>query len=285
MTRSSRRHVVVVGPGRVGTTLAIALARAGHRVVAAAGGSEASRDRFRTHVAGARVHADPTVAVPEGDLVLIATPDDVVEEVVSGLAAADVLREGQRVVHVAGAHGLGVLRRAALAGCGVAACHPAQTVPAIDPDALVGSAWAVTAPPDHRDWAHGLVEDVGGDPHDVPDDVRVLYHAALVLGSNAVGAAVAAARQLLLAARVADPAAFLAPLVTASVQNTLTAGASALTGPVVRGDVGTVATHLAQLDADLPTLASVYRDLSRAILTQIRPDLDADVTAAFDDLL
>jgi predicted short-subunit dehydrogenase-like oxidoreductase (DUF2520 family) len=83
-------------------------------------------------------------------------------------------------------------------------------VPSTDPDLLVGTAWAVTAAAADLGWARDLVVDLGGDPHDVPDDVRVLYHAGLAVGGNAVGAAVAVARQLLLAARVDDPAAFLA---------------------------------------------------------------------------
>lgn len=281
------REVVVVGPGRVGTTLAVALARAGFRVVAAAGGGEASRERFARHVAGTRLAADPAEVVGRGGTVLLCTPDDAIEPLVTRLAAADAFVEGQHVVHVAGSRGLGVLRRASLAGARVAACHPAQTVPAtrVDPDALVGAAWAVTCAAGDRPWAHDLVEAVGGDPHDVPDDRRVLYHAALTVGSNAVGAAVAVARQLLVAARVDDPGAFLGPLVEASVANVLRDGAGALTGPVVRGDVGTVTAHLEQLDADLPSSAAAYRDLSRALLAQVAPALDPDTRARLEALL
>jgi hypothetical protein len=78
--------------------------------------------------------------------VILATPDDVLAQVVTDLARADAFAEGQRVVHVSGSQGLAVLERAALAGARVAACHPAQTVPAgtPDPDVFVGSAWAVT---------------------------------------------------------------------------------------------------------------------------------------------
>jgi len=283
----NHRDVVIVGPGRVGTALALALVRGGFRVVGVGGGSDASRQRFAGLVAGVRQDADPAVAVPRGGTVVLATPDDVLAQVVTDLVRADALAEGQRVVHVAGSQGLGVLERAELAGARVAACHPAQTVPAgtPDPDVFVGSAWAVTCRSVDRAWAHDLVETVGGDPHDVPDDRRVLYHAALTVGSNTVGAAVAVARQLLLAARVDDPRAFLDPLVSASVANVLADGASALTGPVVRGDVGTVRSHLQALDTDLPALGQAYRELSRVLLGQVAPTLPADVQAALADLL
>lgn len=275
--RLGRRAVAVIGPGRVGTTLAAGLTRAGHRVVAVAGGSDDARARFVAAIAGARPHGTPAEAARAADLVLVTTPDDAVEEVVTAIAVADAVGDGDLVVHVAGAHGLAPLRRATLAGAGVAACHPAQTVPAPlggpDPDALVGAAWAVTADPADRGWAHELVVQLGGEPHDVADGDRGLYHAALAVGSNAVAAATAVARQLLLGARVEDPAAFLRPLVAASTANVLRDGASAITGPVARGDVGTVVAHLTVLDRDLPHLADDYRRLTRVVLDQVRPSL------------
>lgn len=279
--------MVVVGPGRVGTALAVALGRAGYRIVAAAGGGEDARRRFAEHVSGARTDPDPAAVVGRGGTILVTTPDDAIEEVVTDLAAADVLVEDQHVVHVAGSRGLDVLHRAALAGCRVAACHPAQTVPAgpVDPDTFVGAAWAVTCGADDRGWATGLVEAVGGDAHEVPDDRRVLYHAALTVGSNAVGAAVAVARQLLTAARVEQPRAFLDPLVAASVANVLAEGAGALTGPVVRGDVGTVASHLERLDADVPPLAAAYRHLSQVLLAEVGPALDPATREQLAELL
>jgi predicted short-subunit dehydrogenase-like oxidoreductase (DUF2520 family) len=282
-----RWRIAIVGPGRVGTLLAVSASRAGHRVVAVAGGSPAARDRLVGRVAGARPSAAPADAVTAADLVLLATPDDQLEAVVTDLASADVLRDHHHVVHLAGSRGLGPLHRAGLAGARLAACHPAMTVPtgADDPELLVGVAWAVTAAAVDRGWAHGLVRDLGGDPHDVPDAARGLYHAGLAIGSNAVGAAVVVARQLLLAARVDDPAAFLGPLIERSVGNALAGGAGALTGPVVRGDTGTVAHHLEVLAADVPELAAAYRDLTRVLLGRVRAGLSPAAAAELDALL
>jgi predicted short-subunit dehydrogenase-like oxidoreductase (DUF2520 family) len=280
-------EVAVIGPGRVGTLLAVAAARARWRVVAVAGGSEASRNALAGRVAGARVCADPIDAVRGVDLVLLTVPDDAIEPLVSDLAVADAFTDGQRVVHVAGSRGLGVLRRASLCGARVAACHPAMTVPtgAVDSDLLVGVAWAVTAASGDRAWARELVANLGGDPFDVADEVRTLYHAALAVGSNAVGAAVVTARRLLLAAKVERPEAFLGPLVRASVANAATHGAAALTGPIVRGDLGTVTRHLQAIDADLPELADAYRYLALATLEPVRPALPPDAVEALRALL
>jgi NAD(P)-dependent dehydrogenase (short-subunit alcohol dehydrogenase family) len=136
-------RVAVIGPGRVGTLLALALRRAGHRLVAVGGGREASRAAIVEAVPGARSQARPADAAADAELVVVCVPDDALEEVVTELAVAHAVGEGQHVVHVAGSQGLAPLRRAALAGAGVAACHPAMTIPtgARDPDVLVGTAW------------------------------------------------------------------------------------------------------------------------------------------------
>lgn len=280
-------RVAVIGPGRAGTLLALACIRAGYRVVAVGGGGAPSRERLTSLLAGVRSEPRPADAARRAQLVLLCVPDDALEDVVTELALEDALGDGSRVVHVAGSRGLAPLRRARLAGARVAACHPAMTLPAgsRDPEVLVGTAWAVTAAPDDRRWAHELVGDLGGDPHDVPDAARTLYHAGLVVGANAVGAVVSLARQLLLAARVEAPEAFLAPLVEASVANVLGHGAQALTGPVVRGDLGTVADHLDELHRDVPELAEAYRALSRVVLAQARPGLAPDVAARLSALL
>lgn len=271
-------NVAVVGPGRVGGLLTVALARAGHRVVAVAGGTAAAREAVVARVAGVRPVETAADAARGADLIVLAVPDDAVEPVARDLVRADAVGEGQRLVHVAGSLGLGVLDLPRRAGARVAACHPAMTVPAgaDDPSLLHGVAWAVTATPADQGWATALVTDLGGDAVAVEEHARVLYHAGLSLASNAVGAAVAAGRQALLAAGVADPARFLGPLAHVSVDNVVAGGAAALTGPVVRGDAGTVERHLAALDADVPSLAAAYRALATAVLEQAAPALDEE---------
>lgn len=283
----ARLTAAVIGPGRAGTAVGAALVRAGHRVVAVGGGTEASRARFVSHVAGARSCAEAGEAVTDTNLVVLAVPDDAITEVVTALAVEDRLTESMRVVHLSGAAGLEPLRRATLAGCMTAALHPAQslTLDPFDPEALIGAAWAVTARERDRGWARDLVAQLGGDPHDVGDDRRVLYHAALAVGSNVVGAAVAMARQLLMAAKVDEPAAFLGPLIDNSTANALRGGAKAVTGPVVRADVGTLAAHLQALERDVPHLAPAYRELQRAVVDLVAPTLTDEQVAAIRAVL
>jgi predicted short-subunit dehydrogenase-like oxidoreductase (DUF2520 family) len=283
---STRLRVALVGPGRMGTLVAHALAAAGLRVVHVSGGSEAARAALCASIAGLR--DVPLHEATQGvDLVVLAVPDGAIAGVVDELVRADLLDERHAVVHLAGALGLGPLRRAGLAGARLAACHPAMTAPhgSRDPGLLVGVPWAVTAASADRAFAHDLVTMLGGDPFDVDEDQRILYHAALATASNAVGAAVVTARRLLGLAGVARPEALLGPLVAASVEAALAGGAAALTGPVVRGDVTTVRAHLAAMTSDMPELAEAYRAQARSILATVRVALAPEAAAELEALL
>jgi len=267
-------RVALIGPGRAGTAVALGLQRARHRVVAVAGGSPSAQVSLGKMIAGLRAVTSPADAAQEANLIVIATPDRAIADIATELAAAGALGPDHHVIHLAGSLGLGALERVARAGARIAAVHPAQTIPrGADAASLIGAAWAVTAAPGDLGWAHDLVIDLGGDPHDVADDRRVHYHAALTVGSNAVAAATSVARQLLLAAGIDQPTRFLQGLGHRSIDNVLAGGAAAITGPIARGDVATVAAHLATLDLDAPPLADAYRHLGRAVLAQVRPSL------------
>lgn len=281
------RRTAIIGPGRVGTALGLALGAAGYEVVAVAGRSAAALDRFVQRIPSAAA-LSVAEAGRAAELVVVAVPDDALGAVVREAARDDGVAEGSRWVHVSGGHGTDVLRPVRMAGAAVAACHPAQTFP--DPDtglaALPGSSWAVTAAESDLGWARVLVTDLRGRPVTVPARSRTLYHAGLTVGSNATATVVTLARDLLLGAGVEDPAAFLGPLVTTSAGNAADSGAAALTGPVRRGDAGTVAAHLAELRETLPEAVDAYLALSRLALGYARrAGLDPDAADAVADAL
>ncbi len=275
----------VIGPGRVGTALGMALDAAGYHVVAVAGRrSQRVRD-FVARVPSAAA-VSPTEAVRRAQLVVLAVPDDALAGVVAAVAAGGSVGAGRRVVHVAGGHGTAVLAAVRDAGAAVAACHPAQTFPDADAGlaALPGTAWAVTADPPDRSWAYALVTDLGGRPVLVADEARALYPAALAVGATATATVVAIARELLYAAGVGDPTAPPPPPARAAAANAAAAGPAAITGPVRRGDAATVAAHLAAVRAAVPDAADAYRDLARLALVQARraglDAVSADAVAA-----
>src|SRR3954469_15804757 len=263
-TAPARLRVGVIGAGRVGAVLGAALTAVGHDVVAAAGLSAASAERAARLLPGVPlVPADEVVAA--SDLVVLAVPDDTLPGLVAGLAGTGAWRAGQIAFHTSGAHGLDVLAPAERAGVLPLALHPAMTFSGAveDADRLPGAPFGVTSRPQHRPVAETLVLEMGGEPFYVAEEDRRLYHAALVTGANHLVTLVAEAADLLRAAGVGEPARILAPLLTAALDNGLRRGDRGLTGPVSRGDVGTVADHLATLTERAPDSVAAYVAMAR----------------------
>ncbi|MFC0503871.1 Rossmann-like and DUF2520 domain-containing protein [Micromonospora costi] len=257
--------VGVLGAGRVGAVLGAALAAAGHRVVAATGGSGASRARLALLLPSVPRRSATAVARAATDLLLIAVPDDALAGVVSALADAGALRPGQLVAHTSGAHGLAVLDPAVAVGARPLALHPAMTFTGTPDDLgrLAGISYGVTAPADLRPLAARLVADLGGVPEWIGEADRPLYHAALAHGANHLVTLVNEAADRLRDAGVNQPEKVLAPLLRAALENALRLGDDALTGPVSRGDAGTVERHLDRLAATAPESVAPYLALAR----------------------
>jgi predicted short-subunit dehydrogenase-like oxidoreductase (DUF2520 family) len=250
--------VAIVGAGRVGCSIARALLSRGHRVVAASVARQESAARV-LDMLGHVPLVEPEDAPLAATVVVLAVPDDALEEIAERIVRG--LREGAVVLHTSGISGTDVL-----APCGenVAAIHPAQTIPEPTTD-LDGVFFGVTASEHMRGWASWFVSELGGIAVEVPEDERALYHAALAIASNFTVAIAGDAAELL-----GDPA-VLAPLLRQSIENVIRLGAdAALTGPVVRGDAGTVRKHIAALSEHAPHLLESYvanarRALDRAV--------------------
>ncbi|WP_435205402.1 Rossmann-like and DUF2520 domain-containing protein [Micromonospora sp. bgisy143] len=255
----------VVGAGRVGAVLGAALAAAGHRVAAVSGDSGASRARLALLLPEVPRRPVASVARAAADLLLIAVPDDALAGVITDLAQRGALHPGQVVAHTSGAHGLAVLAPAAALGARPLALHPAMTFTGTPDDLarLDGISYGVTAPADLRPLAARLVTDLGGVPEWVAEADRPLYHAALAHGANHLVTLVNEATDRLRDAGVARPEKVLAPLLRAALENALRLGDDALTGPVSRGDAGTVERHLARLAATAPESVPAYLALAR----------------------
>lgn len=284
--RPARLDVGTIGAGRVGAVLTAALGRAGHHPVAVAAVSQASRRRADTLVPEAAV-LPPDAVAARADLLLLCVPDDVLAELVTGLAAAGVVRAGTLVAHTSGAHGFRVLDPLLSAGALPLALHPVMTFTGTDVDLqrLAGACFGVTAPDELRFAAEALVIEMGAEPVWIDEDFRPLYHAALATGANHIVTLVNQAADLLRAAGVEQPSRMLGPLLGAALDNALRHGDGAMTGPVARGDAGTVRAHLGVLDD--PPIRAAYVALSRlaAVRALAAGILPADRAEALLDVL
>ena len=260
--------LAIIGAGRVGTTLGLAAHRAGYTVKAVHTRTLA-RARPLLEVTGAWLAPDLAAAISSADLILLAVPDDAISRVDEDGAAA--WRPGSGVVHHSGLHPAAVLHQAAAAGAFTGAMHPLQAIsdPVRALDLLQGAYFGLSGDARLLPTLETLVYALGGRPLLVPDDAKPLYHAAAVFASNYLVTCFAEAVDILAGLGIdrQDAAAALLPLARGAVANLTQPGLPyALTGPITRGDTGTLQAHQVQFAAKRPDLLPLYRLLGLATI-------------------
>jgi predicted short-subunit dehydrogenase-like oxidoreductase (DUF2520 family) len=260
--------VSVIGAGRVGTALAVRLLDGGHRIVAISGRA-GTADRAARYLPGVPIRPAP-IAARGVEVVIIGTPDALIEPTASSLADEGALGEGQMAIHLSGATSLGALSAPQAAGAEVLSVHPLQTFPDIDAALarIPGSGIAVTALSE-AGYVLGerLARDVGGRSFRLADESKPIYHAAAVFASNYLVAITALADELFRDAGMPEPAGLFLPLQRATLDNVASMGpAAALTGPAIRGDAGTVAANLEALAKHAPEAVPAYVALADVAL-------------------
>lgn len=300
-------RVVVVGPGRVGGSLAAALAAAGSDVElrgrpgapAPATGSDAApsaREASRETIPGTVPEPTAASGLPGADdpppaTVVFAVPDDDLEGVATAwagtLAGADAPDPGGPepvALHTSGVHGPAALDALRSSGWATGGWHPLTAVAAVDADAFRGCAAGLSGDPAAVERGRALAEAVGARPIAVDEGAHARYHAAAVLASNGLVACLAAAREELARAtggegRLED----LLPLARSALGHAAARGLDdGLTGPVDRGDAGTVRRDMAALG---PERAELYRRLARELLDLAGERLPEDRRRALRELL
>ena len=265
-----RLGIGIIGCGKVGGSIGAAWREAGHAIIGVSASSAQSLERAEQMLPGVPV-LPPDEIAERAELLLLAVPDDEIESLVRGLATVSRIHAGQILVHCSGRYGTDVLEAGTSLGALPIALHPSLsfTGTAVDLVRLRQSTIAVTAPAPIRPVGQALVVEMGAEPIDVAEADRPLYHAAITHASNHTITIISEAMEMLAEAGVSDPSRVLTALVDASVTNTLQNGPRALTGPVSRGDVGTVSAHLAalsefSLSVSSPATRSSYIALARS---------------------
>ncbi|WP_404362268.1 Rossmann-like and DUF2520 domain-containing protein [Corallococcus coralloides] len=275
-TKAKRVPVVIVGAGRLGGALALAL-QAKRWPVSVYSRDDAGRERARALGLKPATAAD----LKRARVCVLCVPDAAVPSVSEALSRE--LPRTVALVHTAGALPLSAL--GTQRGRAVGSFHPLCAVSSAR-DSLAGHTAAIsTRSPALRAVLQRMAEDVGFAMFDVPEAHRAAYHAGAVLSAGGLVALADAAVRALGAAGIEPEAALkaLLPLMRSALRGIEARGLSGgLTGPIVRGDAGVVAAHLSALP---PDIAPLYAQLSRRALRLTSERLLPEPRAALEALL
>jgi len=267
----SKPSLTIIGVGRLGTAMAIALSSVGYPIQ-----SLVSRRRARLKQA-ARLLDDkvPLLALEElrqvGQLVLITTPDDQLSSVTNQLCTLGVNKR-RVALHTSGALSSKILSPLANRGWRVGSIHPLVSVsePKAGATALISAFWCLEGDRHAVQQARSIVQDLRGHSFSIESSAKPLYHAAAVMSSGNIVALIDTALDMLERSGLKRDAAHdvLIPLLQSTVANLSTSSpAKALTGTFSRGDVATVQRHLKALNGkELRDARELYRLLGRKSL-------------------
>ncbi|MFC2012209.1 Rossmann-like and DUF2520 domain-containing protein [Chloroflexota bacterium] len=253
-----------IGAGTVGTALAVGLNTRGYEVVAVASRSRASAEKLAEQVKGCRALGSSQAVVDAADLVFVTTPDDAIAPVVAGLE----WHSGKSVVHCSGSASTDILEPARKAGAQVGAFHPLQTLASVQQaiSNIPSSTFAVEAEEPLLTTLQEMVVALDGNCIELKASDKVLYHAAAVIACNYLVTLVKVATDLWQTFDVPtnEASRALMPLLRGTINNIESVGIpNCLTGPIARGDTGTIKQHIAALGKEAPAVLSTYRELGR----------------------
>jgi predicted short-subunit dehydrogenase-like oxidoreductase (DUF2520 family) len=261
--KDHKENVAIIGLGRAGTAMGCLLRRAGYPIVAVASRSQESLDRV-SYTGGRTFTADAAAeAASLATCIFITTPDDIIAPVCLQISRGGGVKPGDKVIHMSGSGGLDLLEPARDAGAMVACIHPIQSFADVEGAIrnIPSSTFGITADDGLKEWSAALVRALGGVPFEVPEAIKPLYHAAACMASNYLTTLIHTVEETYLSLGLSRDEAMRAfrPLVGGTLKNIETKGSvQALTGPISRGDAGTIESHLRVLREKLPAYLPVY---------------------------
>jgi len=264
MTRNDTPTIGFIGAGTTGTALAVRLAQHGYQVIAVSSRSLNSAEKLAGMISGCQVYNGAQEVADVAQLVFVTTPDDTIPEV----AAEVQWHKEQNVVHCSGAHSVDILEAAKQRGANTGCFHPLQTFASVDQaiDNMPGSTFAIEA----EEPLLGVLEEMAtaleGDWVNLKAGDKVLYHTAAVFACNYLVTLVKLATDLWQTFGVSPAQATkaLMPLLRGTLSNIENVGLpNCLTGPIARGDLGTISRHLESLEKQATPLLNIYKELGR----------------------
>jgi len=251
-----------IGAGTTGTALAVRLSQKGCPVVAVSSRTLSSAQKLARLVPNCQFCNTAQGVAEAAGLVFITTPDDIIAQVCGEVQ----WHERQSVVHCSGAHSVDILEPARKLGAAVGSFHPLQTFADVDQaiENLPGSTFALEAEEPLLSMLKDLTSLLNGNWVELKPGDKVLYHAAAVFACNYLVTLVKLALDLWqdFGTSQKEATRALLPLLSGTINNIDNIGLpNCLTGPVARGDLGTIERHLSALESRSPSLLTTYKEL------------------------
>ena len=251
-----------IGAGTVGTALAMKLSDRGYQVVAVSSRSQISANKLAQAVRGCRAVNDKQAVADTANFIFVTTPDDAINLAVSEVKWHD----GHNVVHCSGAASTDILEPARQAGAQVGAFHPLQTFASVEQaiNNIPGSTFAIEAEEPLLTTIKDMATALNGQGIELKASDKILYHTAAVMACNYMVTLIKLATDLWQTFNVPTQTATkaLMPLLQGTLNNIDNVGIpQCLTGPIARGDTGTIKKHLNALEKVAPATLSTYREL------------------------
>jgi predicted short-subunit dehydrogenase-like oxidoreductase (DUF2520 family) len=281
MDKPNTKKICIIGAGRVGTTFAAAILNAntpGLKLAAISPGSEQSLERA-VKILGEKAGSiaffnDNSECAKLADCILISTPDDVIEKAATEIVNADPSTiKGKLFIHFSGAKSLKVFDAAAKAGGLTASIHPIKSFASIENSisTLTGTIYGVTYPENKdkttKEYINFFIASLGGKIVEVDDSKKSMYHASACVASNYLVSLINYAVRIheSIGIKPEDSLNGLAGLIEGTVANIKNLGTQkALTGPIARGDTGTVKEHMDKFKLFMkPGEEDIYKVMGR----------------------
>jgi predicted short-subunit dehydrogenase-like oxidoreductase (DUF2520 family) len=282
--------LALIGAGKLGTSLALALHQKGYQIIAVADVNEEAA-REAAQALGAPPGTTDVASAKEADLVVLAVPDSAVKAVSENLAAKQSFKKGQIVCHTSGFLPAGVLVSLKLFGVYTLSLHPFVSIAQkFQAGRLAGAYFALEGDAVAVEQAREMVAALDGFSIAVKPQDKPLYHAAGAMASYLAVALWMGAEQALIKAGADQESAgqMMTGMVRSLEENIKLNGlAGALTGPVMRGDLATVQGHLQALKNWGGPFEQIYRLLGQAVLEKAKeqgltPELSQKMSAALE---
>jgi predicted short-subunit dehydrogenase-like oxidoreductase (DUF2520 family) len=290
MKNKNSYKFAIIGLGMVGTAIGHLLNKSGHKIIAISDKSAAALKKALPYTGG-EVFRNPRQAVREADCILITTPDDIISSVCSEIADSELVAD-KFIFHMSGAGGLDLLDSAKKAGAVIASIHPLQSFSSIDTaiNNIPGSIFGITANKKAQKQAEIIVQNLNGIPIFISAAQKPLYHAAACVASNYLVSLLNVVESIYESIGISKTNARKAylPLICGTIKNIENSGSiQALTGPIARGDAGTIKKHIAAIAKTQPDYLSLYCALGLITtnIAQKKGTLSAKKAKIINDLM